>query len=95
MQPNFDAKERYILAYYKSDFFFGQWWGYWIVFAVAVCLFVYGIGIRDEGVMFWAFGILLIFNVFNTVRLPRYFRINRSLFDKYEKRIDELAKSGE
>jgi hypothetical protein len=95
MQPNFNAEERYILAYYKSDSFSGQQWGYWIVFAAVLFLFVYGIGIHDEGIMFCAFGILLVFNIFSMLRRPRYFRINRSIFDKYEKRIEEMTKASE
>jgi hypothetical protein len=91
MQPNFDADERYILAYYKADFVKSLRWDYWIVYALTLCMFVYGIVGHDEAFMFSAFGILFTFEVFIALRQPRYFRITRSIIDKYEKRIEELA----
>ncbi len=92
MKPDFDAEERYVIAFYKSERLRGTWLGYCIVCVLIVCLYVYGIGIGDEGVMLWAFGILVLFDIWKLRGQARSLRTIRSIFDKYEKGIEDMTK---
>ena len=90
--PDFNSEERFIIAYYESGR--SNDWAVWLIHAAMVGLFAYGLYHDDHGLIFAAFGVVVLWRVYERSHQPRFFRATRSVFQKYAQRVKELSARG-
>ena len=82
------ADERYLLAVYREPIESG--WINWAIHLGALALFLWGLGIKENALMFTAFGIVIFWRLYEDAQQPRFRRATRTLMGKLEARITEL-----
>lgn len=92
-QPEFNSEERYIIAFYKRNRNFSDW-GNWLIHGLMIALFAYGLFKGDQALLFTAFGVVMILQVYLWSFQPRFFQSTKSVIEKYEAKISELERRG-
>jgi len=87
---DFTPDERYIIAFYESDSPTGGW-TVWLIHAAMVALFAYGLYNRNDALVVTAFGVVILWRVYESSHQPRFFRATRSALGKYAERVKELS----
>ena len=88
--PDFNPDERYVIAFYESDSQTGDW-TVWLIHAAMVALFAYGLYDRNDALVVTAFGVVILWRVYEARHQPRFFRATRSVLSKYADRVRELS----
>ncbi len=82
-EPNLTPDERFILTFYKSGKP-GLNWVVWSLHGAMISLFAWGAYRDDLATMATAFTCVILFRMYESSHQPRYFRVTRSLIEKYE-----------
>lgn len=88
--PDFNPEERYIIAFYESDGA-SSTWAIWLVHAAMVGLFGYGLYHENQALVFTAFGVVILWRVYESSHQPRFFPATRSVLKKFSARVKELS----
>ena len=88
--PDFTPDERYIIALYESDSQTGGW-VVWLIHAAMVALFAYGLYDSNDALVITAFGVVILWRVYESSHQPRFFSATRSVLRKYAERVRQLS----
>lgn len=88
--PDFNPDERYIIAFYESDSQAGGW-TVWLIHAAMIAMFAYGLYQRNDALVVTAFGVVILWRVYESSHQPRFFRATREVLRKYAERVRELS----
>lgn len=92
--PQFNAEERYVLAYYKRGVTADSW-GLCIAHVLLVLLFAYGFYIGDHALLFAAFGTAVGWRFYEQFQRPRYLRAIQGVIEKYEASLASPTQAAE
>jgi hypothetical protein len=93
-QPEFTPYERYLISMYKAGVG-ASLWVTWMMVAAATLVFLAGLGKDDGALLFTGFGLLVFWEIYSNAQQPAGMRAMRSVIEKYEARIEELACASE
>lgn len=80
--PNFNAQERYLIAYYERGKP-GQGMIVWAIHVAFAALFGYGLHLNDKALLFAAFGGVILWRIYESSYQPQFFRTTQSVLQKY------------
>lgn len=82
-QPEFNAEEQYIIAYYLREGNATNWTE-WILHGLMVALFAYGMYAGEQAYLVAAFGVVIFWHIYVASHQNRFFRSTRSVLQKYD-----------
>lgn len=88
--PDFNPDERYAIAFYESDSQTADW-TVWLIHAAMVALFAYGLYDGNNALVVTAFGVVILWRVYESSHQPRFFLATRGVLRKYAERVRERS----